>query len=115
MPPAAFSDDEGSDAGVAQSSAKKPSRVKNPAKYEEVPEDDDAISTDERNGAAEGDEEEEDDEEDLDEEVYEPWERLGAETEMADTDTSYVVEKIMSHMIERVRNGLRGRPSWATL
>jgi hypothetical protein len=81
MPSTAFSDDEGSDAGVAQSSAKKPSRGKNPAKYQEVPEDDDAASTDERNGAAERDEEEEgdNDDEELDEEVYEPWERLGTD------------------------------------
>ncbi|KAH6843133.1 hypothetical protein B0I37DRAFT_213037 [Chaetomium sp. MPI-CAGE-AT-0009] len=83
MPPA-FSDDEVSDVEVNQSSAKKSSRARNPAKYEdEIPEDDDAASTDEKNGVAEGDDEEEgDDDEDLDEEVY-------------------VVEKIMSHMIDK--------------
>ncbi|EAQ85217.1 hypothetical protein CHGG_09231 [Chaetomium globosum CBS 148.51] len=111
MPPA-FSDDEGSDVGVDQSLAKKSSRARNPAKYEdEVPEDDDAASMDEKNGAPEGDDEEgDDDDEELDEEVY-------------------VVENIMSHMIDKSIGGRdklyedsanalktkkRGRPSSST-
>ncbi|KAK3295135.1 uncharacterized protein B0H64DRAFT_394344 [Chaetomium fimeti] len=83
MPPA-FSDDEGSDVEVEQTSAKKSTRTRTPAKYEdEIPQDEDAASADENNGIAEGDDEEgDDDDEDLDEEVY-------------------VVEKIMSHMIDK--------------
>ncbi|KAK4043098.1 hypothetical protein C8A01DRAFT_32737 [Parachaetomium inaequale] len=84
----AFSDEETSDVDMQSSSAKKPARASKPpatSYKEELPEDDDALSADDKNGDAGADNDEEggdDDDEDLDEEVY-------------------VVEKIMSHMVDK--------------
>ncbi|KAK4155718.1 hypothetical protein C8A00DRAFT_31471 [Chaetomidium leptoderma] len=80
-----FSDDEEPSDQFDQTSAKRAGRVKNPASYEDEDleeEQEDAVSADDKNGNAAADEDEAgDDDEDMDDEVF-------------------VVEKIMSHMID---------------